>query len=86
MQVPVQAVEQQTPCWQWPLAQSLPRPQGSPAGFLPQEPFWQVAPLAQSVSVVQLFEQRAPLHLNGAQDCPAGGVHCPAPSQVKGAV
>jgi hypothetical protein len=86
MQDPVQAVEQQTPCWQWPLMQSLPSPQSCPAGFFPHEPFWQLALLAQSASLAQLVAQRTPLHLNGAHDCPAGGTHCPWPSQVNGPV
>jgi hypothetical protein len=39
MQVPAQAVEQQTPCWHWPLAHSSPIPHSCPTGFLPHDPF-----------------------------------------------
>ena len=82
MQVPVQAVEQQTPCWHCPLAHSVLRLHSCPGGFFPHEPLRQAAPAAQSPSVAQLEEQRAPLHLKGAQDCPAGGAQWPSPSQV----
>jgi hypothetical protein len=40
----------------------------------------------QSLSLVQVVEQREPLHLKGAHDSAAGGEHCPWPSQVKGPV
>jgi len=86
MQAPLQAVAQQTPCWHWPLAHSVPRLHSWPIGFLPHEPFWQTAPLAQSASLAQVVEQPAPLHLKGAQDRPAGGSQRPSPSQVNGAV
>jgi hypothetical protein len=38
-QAPVQAVEQQTPCWQFPEAHSLAWAQVWPVGFWPHDPF-----------------------------------------------
>jgi hypothetical protein len=86
MHAPAQAVEQQTPCWHCPLAHSPASAHSCPAGFFPHEPFWQLAPAAQSASLLHEVAQRAPLHLKGAHDCPAGGAHCPWPSQVKAPV
>ena len=73
---------QQTPCAQLPLAHSAASAHSCPVGFSPHEPFWQVAGLAHSASRAQLLAQRAPPHLKGAQLSPAGGAHCPSPSQL----
>ena len=48
MQVPVQAVWQQTPCAQMPLPQSVPAVQAAPSAFLPQLPPLQTFPAEQS--------------------------------------
>jgi hypothetical protein len=53
-QRPLQAVMQQVPWAQKPELQSASTPQLAPIGFLPQLPFRQVAPVAQSVSEVQV--------------------------------
>jgi hypothetical protein len=53
-QRPVQAVMQQVPCAQNPELQSAAAEQEAPIGFLPQLPFTQLFPLAQSASLVQL--------------------------------
>jgi hypothetical protein len=45
---------QQLPCAHRPELQSLSAPQLAPIGFLPQLPFRQVAPVAQSVSALQV--------------------------------
>jgi len=68
LQLPAQAVAQQRPCAQTPLAQSLPRWQTSPVGRLPQVPFRQTNPDAHWLSAVQLVRQPLPLH-------PWKGVH-----------
>jgi hypothetical protein len=59
-QLPVQAVAQQTPSAQVPLAHSLPAAQGWPSAFGPQLPFTQVCPSTQSPSLVHWLTQ-APL-------------------------
>ena len=53
-QRPLQAVMQQVPWAQMPELQSVSAPQLAPIGFLPQLPFRQVAPVAQSLSAVQV--------------------------------
>jgi hypothetical protein len=57
MQVPVQAVAQQTPCAQMPLLHSPPAAQMAPLGLGPHEPFVQKFPGAQSPSVTQVALQ-----------------------------
>ena len=45
---------QQVPCAQIPELQSASAPQLAPIGCLPQLPFRQIAPVAQSVSAAQV--------------------------------
>jgi hypothetical protein len=56
-QVPVQAVWQQTPWAQIPLAQSGPAAQVPPSGSLPQLPPVQTFPPVQSPLVAQVTRQ-----------------------------
>ena len=60
MQVPVQAVWQQTPCAQMPLAQSVPAMHAAPRGYLPQLPPVQTFPAEQSAFVLQVALQLPP--------------------------
>jgi hypothetical protein len=57
MQVPVQALLQQTPCAQWPVPQSESAVQVVPGTFLPQLPPMQKFPVEQSVSTVHVVLQ-----------------------------
>ena len=57
MQVPVQAVLQQTPCAQWLVPQSESAVQVAPGAFLPQLPPMQKFPVEQSVSTVHVVLQ-----------------------------
>ncbi len=79
------ALEQHTPSTQLPLAHSEPSEQIWPRRLRPQDPFVQNCPGAQSASAVQTDTQLwvALLHANGAQDCIAGGLQFPPPSQVR---
>jgi hypothetical protein len=61
MQVPVQAVRQQTPCAQKPLLHSVPAPQEAPSGLRPQLEAVQTLPAVQSAGVVQDARQLEPL-------------------------
>jgi hypothetical protein len=86
MQVPVQAVAQQTPCAQWVDMQSALAEQLAPGGFRPQLPPLQELPVEQSVSAVQtvLHEPAfAPLVVQtyGAQDWLGCALQVPIPSQ-----
>src|SRR4051794_28806571 len=51
--VPVQALEQQTPCWHIPELQSSSDPQVPPSGAFPQLLLVQTLPGLQSESVLQ---------------------------------
>jgi hypothetical protein len=87
MQVPVQAVAQQTPCAQMALWQSLPCSQTAPFGLRPHEPLaLQYWPAAQSPSTVQVDSQAFTPQMNGKQATGAGVLQLPAPSQVAPAV
>lgn len=55
LHVPVQALWQQTPCWQKPELHSLAVAHGSPSGCLVQAPPLQMYGATQSASAVQLF-------------------------------
>ncbi len=57
MQVPVQAVLQQTPCAQWVVPQSESAVQVAPGAFLPQLPPMQKFPVEQSASTVHVVLQ-----------------------------
>jgi hypothetical protein len=82
MQLPVQVVEQQTPCAQWVDLQSVSAPQLAPGGLSPQLPETQKLPLVQSAS-----DEQVVLHcpvvpqVNGEHDWLAGAVQVPNPSQ-----
>jgi hypothetical protein len=54
MQVPVQALLQQTPCAQWPVPQSESAAQVVPGAFLAQLPPMQKFPVEQSASTPQV--------------------------------
>jgi hypothetical protein len=87
MQVPVQAVPQQTPWAQIALWQSLPCWQAAPLGLRPHEPVaLQYCPAAQSPSLVQLDSQAFAPQMNGKQETGAGTLQVPTPSQVPPAV
>lgn len=82
LQVPVQAVAQQTPCAQNAELQSPFVPQLAPIGFLPQLPDTQKVPVAQSTSIEQVVLHCPPVpQLKGAHDWLAGAAQVPAPSQ-----
>ena len=82
LQVPVQAVEQQTPWAQMPELQSPLAPQLAPGGSLPQLPDTQKLPAAQSLFVAQVvLHCPAAPHMNGAQDWLGGAAQAPLPSQ-----
>jgi hypothetical protein len=82
-QVPVQAVPQQTPCWQKPLAHSPGVVQSTPVTFLPQIVPLQTFPAVQSALVAHAARQVpvVALHIYEPHGCCVPGVHTPAPSQ-----
>jgi hypothetical protein len=82
IQVPLQAVAQQTPCAQTPLLHSVPPEQTAPFVLSPHEPEMQEAGIAQSPSAAQVALQALMPHPNGKQDDEAGTTQVPAPSQV----
>ena len=86
MQVPAQAVLQQAPCAQIPLAHSLPAPQTAPSFFRPQDPPPQTAGGAQSASAVHVALHAATPQRNGKQEVAAGVRQVPAPSQLPAGV
>ena len=82
MQVPVQAVPQQTPWAQMVLLHSVPLEQTAPFGLSPHDPEIQDAGIAQSLSVAQVALQALVPQANGKQEDDAGIPQVPAPSQV----
>jgi hypothetical protein len=82
IQVPLQAVLQQTPWAQKVLRHSVPPEQTAPFGLSPQEPAMQEAGIAQSPSVAQVALQAFVPQANGKQEDDAGIPQVPAPSQV----
>jgi hypothetical protein len=62
MQLPAQAVRQQTPWAQNPLLHSGPAAQAAPSGLRPQLCAVQTLPLLQSIEVVQDARQLVPPH------------------------
>ncbi len=82
MQVPVQAVLQQTPCAQKPDWQAVPAVQAEPGGSLPQLLLVQEFGETQSVLVLQVVLQAPVPHWNGSHICVVAVRHAPAPSQV----
>jgi hypothetical protein len=82
LQSPVQAVPQQTPCWQKPDAQSVAAPQAAPSGCRPQLPAVQTFPVVQSLLVPQAVRQLPEVpHTNGLHVCMLPGAQVPTPSQ-----
>src|ERR1700759_2807532 len=82
LQVPVQVVEQQTPCAQIADLQSVLAPQLAPGGLSPQLPLTQKFPLTGSASAERVVLQGPVVPpMNGAQDGPAAAEQWPAPSQ-----
>jgi len=82
IQVPGQAVPQQTPWAQMVLLHSVPLEQTAPFGLSPQEPAMQEAGIAQSLLVAQVALQAFVPQANGKQEEEAGIPQVPAPSQV----
>jgi len=82
MQVPVQTLSQQTPCWQVPVAHSVLTVQDAPRTFLPQMLPLQTLPGEQSALVLHVTRQ-APLvpHMYSLHMIGAAAVQVPAPSQ-----
>lgn len=62
MQVPRQALWQQTPCSQKPLAHSVASAQAPPSGFLPQLLAVQTLPAVHSLPVEHEARQLVPPH------------------------
>jgi len=83
-QVPVQALMQQTPCWQKPEAHSSAVVQVVPGVLRAQEPVLQTYGETQSASAVQVVLHAVALpHVRfPAQPPIVAGLHSPAPSQV----
>ena len=86
MHVPAQAVLQQTPCAQTPLAHSPPPPQTAPSGLRPHDPLPQTAGGAQSASAAQVALHAAAPQRNGKQEVAAAVRQVPAPSQLPAGV
>jgi hypothetical protein len=90
LQVPAQAVAQQTPCAQNPELQVAPLVQAVPLDARPQlfVVVLQVAGAAQSVLLAQVVLQAVPpaLQAKGAQLAGVAVWQVPAPSQVRAAV
>jgi hypothetical protein len=80
MQVPVQAVLQQTPCAQMPDPQVVPSVHGEPGGSLPQLPLVQEFGDTQSAFVVQVVLQAAVPHWNGSHMLVVAVLQAPFPS------
>jgi hypothetical protein len=87
MQVPLQTMSQQTPCWQVPEAHSLATWQDAPMTFFPQIVPLQTLPAAQSVLLRQLTRQVpvAP-HAYSLQVSAPPETQVPAPSHFQAAV
>jgi hypothetical protein len=90
LQVPAQAVAQQTPCAQTPELQVAPPVHAVPFGARPQlfVVVLQVAGAAQSVLLAQVMLQAMPpaLQAKGAQLVGVAAWQVPVPSQVRAAV
>jgi hypothetical protein len=82
VQVPVQRLAQQTPCWQKPDAQSPLTAQSTPARRLPQVvPLQTLAPLQLALTVQDVRHVPPVPHTYGSHDCWVPGTQAPAPSQ-----
>lgn len=82
MQVPLQAVLQQTPCAQKLEAHAEPVVQGAPGGSLPQLLLVQELGETQSAFVEQVVLQAPVPHWNGSHMTVVAARQTPAPSQV----
>ncbi len=82
MQVPLQAVAQQTPWAQTPFLHSVPPEQTAPFGLSPHDPLTHEAGIAQSPSTEQVALQALVPQAKGKQDEDAGTTQVPEPSQV----
>ena len=82
MQVPAQALLQQTPCAQKFEAQAEPVVQGAPGGSLPQLLLVQEFGETQSALVEQVVLQAVVPHWNGSHIAVVAARQDPAPSQV----
>jgi hypothetical protein len=82
LQVPEQAVAQQTPWAQKPELHSTSLPQVAPTGFLPQLPRLQVLGAMQSVSEMQVVRHwPVESHWKGAHEVLSAPTQVPIPSQ-----
>jgi hypothetical protein len=63
MHVPAQAVRQQAPCAQMPVAHSMPSPHAAPGGLRPHEPLLQTEGATQSASDAHVALQTDAPHL-----------------------
>jgi hypothetical protein len=82
MQVPVQALLQQTPCAQKFDAHAEPEVQGAPGGSLPQLLLVQELGETQSAFVEQVVLQAVVPHWKGSHIAVVAARQLPAPSQV----
>jgi hypothetical protein len=84
----VQAVPQQTPCWQNPEAHSAPVVHAVASPFLVQMPMMQVLGETQSPSAVQVALQARPpgSHWKPPHEETVAARQTPAPSQVRAEV
>jgi hypothetical protein len=87
-QVPVQAVEQHTPCEQLPELQAAFAVHVAPVGSRPQAPPMHVAGETQSASAMQVFLHTPAVmsHANGLQSDGVTVWQVPAPSHVRAGV
>ena len=83
MQVPAQALLQQTPWAQNPDAQAVPAVQTAPGGSLPQLLLTQELGETQSVFAEQVVLQAPVPHSNGSHSSVVAARQVPAPSQVR---
>jgi hypothetical protein len=83
MQLPMQAVRQQTPCEQKPVAHSVPSPQVAPGDLRPHDPPAHTDGAWQSASALHVPLHAATPHLYGAHEVDVGFTQVPAPSQAE---
>lgn len=86
LQVPWQAVWQQTPCSQKLWMHSAAFAQVAPSGFRPHDPLTHMAGYWHWASVMQIGLQRSVAQVYGKQPVVAGVRQAPLPSQVEIAV
>ncbi|MES1205989.1 MAG: hypothetical protein ABUS79_08625, partial [Pseudomonadota bacterium] len=86
MQLPAQAVAQQTPCAHAPLVQSVSAAHPAPLAFRPHDPLSQVAGATQSALDAHVDLHAEPPHWNAPHELDAGVAHFPPPLQVAAGV